>query len=74
MQYLEAAGALTWEYWWWNVKMPWLIIAFGYLTFFMVAFWVHDMEKVSSKVKVVAAIFAFDAACIVLFAGILHWI
>ena len=23
---LNAVGALTWDYWWWNVRMPWLIL------------------------------------------------
>ena len=34
---LNAVGALTWDYWWWNARMPWLIVVFGYLTFFVVA-------------------------------------
>jgi hypothetical protein len=71
---LNGAGQLTWEYWWWNVRTPWLIFVFGYLTFFVVAFWVHDMPTVRQKVRTVLAIFAFDAACLVLFAGVLKWI
>ena len=71
---LNGAGQLTWDYWWWNVRMPWLIFLFGYLTFFVVAFWVHDMPTVRQKVRTVLAIYAFDAACLVLFAGVLKWI
>ncbi len=72
--FLNAAGALTWDYWWWNVRMPWLILAFGYLTFFIVAFWVHDMPTVRAKARTVAAIYAFDAACLVVFGAALGWI
>ena len=72
--FLNAAGQLTWDYWWWNVRMPWLIFLFGYLTFFVVAFWVHDMPTVGQKAATVAAIYAFDAACLVLFVGVLKWI
>jgi hypothetical protein len=71
---LNGANQLTWDYWWWNVRTPWLIIVFGYLTFFVVAFWVHDMPTVRQKVRTVLAIYAFDAACLVLFVGVLKWI
>jgi hypothetical protein len=72
--FLNAANALTWDYWWWSARMPWLIVVFGYLHFFVVAFWVHDMASVRRQVQTVAAIFAFDAVCLVLFAGVLQWI
>ncbi|MFQ5665951.1 MAG: hypothetical protein ACE5I7_05910 [Candidatus Binatia bacterium] len=71
---LNAAGQLTWDYWWWNVRTPWLIIVFGYLTFFVVAFWVHDMPTMAQKAKTVGAIYAFDGACLLLFAAGLKWI
>jgi hypothetical protein len=71
---IRTAGALTWDYWWWNVRMPWLILLFGYLTFFLVAFWVHDMQSLHEKIRTVAAIYAFDAACLLLFGGFLGWI
>jgi hypothetical protein len=71
---LNAVGALTWDYWWWNVRMPWLIIVFGYLTFFVVAFWVHDMPTVRRKAVTVSTILGFDLACLVLFMGVLGWI
>lgn len=71
---LNAVGALTWDYWWWNVRTPWLIFLFGYMTFFVVAFWVHDMPSIRRKAMTVGAIFAFDLVCLVVFAGILKWI
>lgn len=72
--FLNAAGALTWDYAWWNVRAPWLIIVAGYLHFFMVAFWVHDMPTIRKKAITVSSIFAFDAVCLIVFAGILKWI
>jgi hypothetical protein len=71
---LNAAGALTWDYSWWNAGAPWLIFLIGYLPFFMVAFWVHDMEGIRRKAVTVGSILALDLAGLVLFAGILQWI
>lgn len=71
---LNLAGALTWEYPWWNVGAPWLIFLIGYLPFFLVAFWVHDMPSVQQKIKVVGAILGFDVACLIVFGAILQWI
>lgn len=71
---LNAIGQLTWDWWWWSARVPWLIVVFGYLTFFVVAFWVHDMPTVRQKAKTVGAIYAFDLACLVLFIGVLGWI
>lgn len=71
---LNAAGALTWDYAWWGRGAPWLIFLFGYLTFFIVAFWVFDMKSLKSKVAVVGGIWALDAVALVLFIPVLHWI
>jgi len=71
---LHAAGALTWDYAWWNVGAPWLVFLIGYLPFFWVSFWVFDMPKVRQKVITVSGILGFDLICLVIFAGILNWI
>jgi len=71
---LNAAGALTWDYSWWNRGTPWLIFLFGYLTFFVVAFWVFDMKTLKSKLAVVGGIWALDVVALVLFIPVLHWI
>ena len=71
---LNKANALTWDYPWWNTGAPWLIFLIGYLPFFLVAFWVFDMESVRRKIKAVSFILAFDLVCLALFGGILHWI
>jgi uncharacterized membrane protein len=72
--FLNAVDALTWDYSWWNARAPWLIIVFGYLHFFVVAFWVHDMPSVRRKAATVGGIFAADAVALALFAGVLDWI
>jgi hypothetical protein len=71
---LNAVGALTWDYPWWNAGVPWLIFLVGYLPFFLVAFWVFDMESVKKKMITVGAILGFDIICLVVFMGILKWI
>ena len=71
---LNAVGALTWDWPWWNARTPWLIFVFGYLTFFVVAFWVHDMPGVRRKALAVGAIYAFDLACLGVFGSALGWI
>ncbi|MGD9099580.1 MAG: hypothetical protein PVF45_03805 [Anaerolineae bacterium] len=71
---LNAADALTWEHSWWSTRVPWLIFLVGYLPFFLVSFWVHDMESVRKKAIVVGTILGFDLACLLIFGVILGWI
>ena len=71
---LNSIGALTWDYAWWSTRAPWLIFLFGYLHFFLVSFWVFDMETVKKKAITVGAIFAFDILLVVVFGVILNWI
>jgi len=71
---LNGVGALTWDYPWWNRSAPWLIFLFGYLTFFVVAFWVFDMKTLKAKLIAVGTIWAVVIASLILFIPILHWI
>lgn len=71
---LNAAGALTWDYSWWSISAPWLIFLIGYLPFFLVSFWVYDMESVRKKAITVGTILGFDLLCLIIFAGFLGWI
>jgi hypothetical protein len=71
---LNAAGALAWEYPWWNVGAPWLIFLVGYLPFFLVAFWVFDMPTVKQKLVTVGSLLSFDLLCLLVFAVALKWI
>lgn len=72
--FLNAAGALTWDYLWWSARSPLPILLAGYLPFFVVAFWVHDMQSLRRKALAVGSIYAFDAACLLLFGPVLGWI
>ena len=72
--WLNAVGALTWDWSWWNARAPILIVLFGYLHFFLVSYWVHDMKTVRAKLITVAAIFGFDIVCILVFGVALGWI
>jgi len=71
---LNAIGALTWDYSWWSAGAPWLIFLIGYLPFFLVSFWVHDMASVRSKIITVGVIFCIDLVCLLVFGLILGWI
>jgi len=71
---LNGVGALTWDYPWWSRSAPWLIFLFGYLTFFVAAFWVYDMKTLKAKLIAVGTIWAVVIASIILFIPILHWI
>jgi hypothetical protein len=72
--WLNSVGALTWDWPWWNARAPILIVVFGYLHFFLVSYWVHDMKTVRAKVITVGAIFGFDIVCILVFGVALGWI
>ena len=71
---LNAIGALTWDWSWWDANSPWLIFLFGYLTFFLVSFWVHDMDTVRQKVAFVSGLFIFDLILILVFGTVLGWL
>jgi hypothetical protein len=72
--WLNSVGALTWEYAWWNLRVPWLIFLVGYLPFFLVSFWVYDMKSVRKQVTTVGALYAVVIASLALFGGVLGWI
>jgi hypothetical protein len=71
---LNAVGALTWDYPWWNASVPWLIFLIGYLYFFLVSFWVHDMESMKKKVTTVGIIYGVDIVAIIVFGVVLGWL
>ena len=71
---LNLAGALTWEYPWWNTGAPWLIFLLGYLPFFLVSFWVFDLATLRRKLTAVGTIYAVDVVGILVFGVILGWI
>ena len=71
---LNSVGALTWDYTWWNIRAPWLIFLIGYLPFFLVSFWVHDMDSVRKKILTVGCIMGVDLAALIVFGTFLKWI
>ena len=71
---LNSIGLLTWDYSWWSAGAPWLIFLVGYMPFFLVSFWVYDMESIRNKVITVGTIFTIDIVCIVIFGVIFKWI
>jgi hypothetical protein len=71
---LNAANALTWDYSWWSASSPWLIFVFGYLTFFVVAYWVFDMKTMRNKLITVGVIWGVVIVSLIVFIPILGWI
>jgi hypothetical protein len=71
---LHADGVFHWYYWWWNVASFPVIVVFGYLTFYVVAFWVHDMPSRARQLRTVAALGAFDLTAGLVLGPLLGWI
>lgn len=70
---LNRAGVLTWDWNWWQAEFPFLIALLGYVPFFVAVALVHDLPRVRTKALAVSALFAFDAACLIVF-GSLGWL
>ena len=71
---LNRADMLIWAYPFWNVPNVLLIIVFGYLTFHVVAFWVHDMKKMRSKLITVGTLYSLALVGVLVFGVGLRWI
>ena len=71
---LHADGVFHWHYWWWNVASFPVIVVFGYLTFYVVTFWVYDMPQRARQLRVVATLAALDLAAGLIFGPLLGWI
>jgi hypothetical protein len=71
---LHALGVFHWYYWWWNVASFPVIVVLGYLTFYVVSFWVHDMAGVARKARVVGALAALNVLAGLVFGVVLGWI
>ena len=56
------------------ITVRFLIFLIGYLPFFLVSFWVFDMETVRKKAITVGVIYSVDIIALVVFMGILKWI
>jgi len=71
---LNSVNALTWDWPWWSRGMPLTIFLFGYLWFFVFAFWVYDMKDFKQKLRVVGTIWVADIIGLIVFSGVLKWI
>jgi hypothetical protein len=71
---LHADGVFHWYYWWWNVASWPVIVVFGYLTFYAMAFWVYDMGRRTRQLQVVGSLAALDLLAGLLFGPLLGWI
>jgi hypothetical protein len=71
---LHADGVFHWYYWWWNVASFPVIVVFGYLTFYVVAFWVHDMSSRTRQITTVGVLAAIDLTAGLIFGPLLGWI
>jgi hypothetical protein len=71
---LHADGVFHWHYWWWNVASFPVIVVLGYLTFYVVCFWVYDMEDRRRQLLVVGTLAALDLVAGLVFGPILGWI
>ena len=71
---LNAVDALTWDWAYWDANTPWLIFLFGYLTFFVVAFWVYDMPTMKQKLITVGTIWGVDVLAVLIFGFGLGWL
>jgi hypothetical protein len=71
---LHADGVFHWHFWWWNVASFPVIVVFGYMTFYVVAAWVHDMRQRARQLRVVGSLATLDLLAGLLFGPILGWI
>jgi hypothetical protein len=72
--YLNSVDALTWDWAFWDMNTPWLIFVFGYLTFFVAAFWVYDMDSMRKRIIAVSCIWGFDLLLVLIFGLGLGWL
>ena len=71
---LHADGVFHWYYWWWNVATFPVIVVLGYLTFYVVAFIVHDMPRRRTQLLTVGLLAALDLVAGLVFGPLLGWL
>jgi hypothetical protein len=71
---LHADGVFHWYYWWWNVATFPVIVIFGYLTFYVVAFTVYDMPRRARQIQVVGLLAGVNLTAGLVFGPLLGWI
>jgi hypothetical protein len=71
---LHEDGVFHWYYSWWNVASFPVIVVFGYLTFYVVAFWVHDMRRRVRQLQAVGVLALLDLTAGLVFGPLLGWL
>ena len=71
---LNKIGVLTWDWSFWDANTPWLIFIFGYLWFFAIAFWAHDLGDVRKQAQAVGMLWGLAAVLVAVFGLWLGWI
>lgn len=71
---LHADGVFHWYYWWWNMASFPVIVVFGYLTFYAMAFWVYDMTSRARQLQVVGSLATSVLVAGLVFDPLLGWI
>lgn len=72
--WLNHIGALTWEWRGWNAGAPFLIWLIGYMPFYLVAYWVHDLPSLRRQLATVGALAGSVLLGLGVFSGVLGWI
>jgi hypothetical protein len=71
---LNSVGALTWEWSFWNAQFPFLVFLVGYLTFYLMCYWVYDMPSRKKQLFTLFSIYSVNLAGIALFGLGLGWL
>ncbi len=71
---LNAAGMLVWEWPWWGRQAPWGIFFLGYLPFYVVCYWVYDMDSVRKQMLAVGIILGGNVLALAIFGAWLGWL
>jgi len=71
---LNSIGALTWEWSFWNAQAPLLIFLFGYLTFYLICYWVYDMPSRKQQLLTLLSLYSVNASGIAVFGWGLGWL
>lgn len=70
---LNDLDVLVWEHRWWNAERPYLILLIGYLPFYTVCYWIHDIADRRKQVRTVVTLVALDIAALTT-CGNLGWL
>lgn len=71
---LNSIGALTWEWSFWNAQFPLFIFLFGYLTFYLMCYWVYDMSSRKKQLLTLTTLYSINILGIAIFGWGLGWL